>query len=849
MNVRILCCAAAFSTYAMAVAACGSKGADDNAATSTAQSTSSTSSGTGGGGASEFTVESCKGAPVAAPGDATCAVTAGDARLFVVADVLYPGHVAEHGGVLIDASGSITCVGCDCVKEAAGATTVICPDAVVSPGLINAHDHVGWMNGKPWVAKDAGVDPALRWEQRHDWRKGKRGNPKITVAGGSATTTDKIWGELRFALSGATATFGSGDLGGLLRDLDATGSGSNGLGKPGAAYETFPLGDSGGTQNVEGCAGYSIGAKAPDNVATDVPHVAEGIDEVARNEFHCLTGKGAGSSDVLDERTAIVHGVGLGPEEVATMAERGMRLIWSPRSNVSLYGDTAWVTLFRASGVAIGLGTDWLPSGSMNMLRELACAAEFNATFLGGAFSDQELWQMATLGSARALGVDDALGILTPGHRGDLAVFRKKGRHDFGAVVQASVEDVALVLKNGKVLVGDAATVSALEMGCESLDVCGTKKSVCLSRDTGKTLAAVQGVAPPYPLFFCGVPDDEPSCLPARTLTADSIAGSTRYAGSSSADDQDGDGILNADDDCPTVFNPIRPQGGGQQLDLDADGLGDACDPCPREKGDGCTAPKAYDLDHDGKNSWEDNCPNIANPSQTDTDGDGHGDECDGCPNVANPGTSKCAGATTTIFAIQDPTAANHPAAKSRVQVECVITVAGTTTTWCQDPLGGPYSGIAIYLGTTPKYANGDAVLVGDRVGVDGDYDEYLGATQLSAPEFTFIQKGSLPQPVLLMAQDLATGGTSAEPYQGVLVIVKTVTVLNANPDAPNDYDEIAVTGNLRIDDQAMDNTKGSTFDNANFTVGQAFSSITGVVHFTYKNSKLLPRSLADLVP
>ena len=49
-------------------------------------------------------------------------------------------------------------------------------------------------------------------------------------------------------------------------------------------------------------------------------------------------------------------------------------LIWSPRSNVRLYGDTARVTVAARLGVRIALGTDWMPSGSMNLLRELRCA-------------------------------------------------------------------------------------------------------------------------------------------------------------------------------------------------------------------------------------------------------------------------------------------------------------------------------------------------------------------------------------------------------------------------------------------------------------------------------------------
>jgi hypothetical protein len=353
----------------------------------------------------------------------------------------------------------------------------------------------------------------------------------------------------------------------------------------------------------------------------------------------------------MREGTAVVHAIALTAADYHALASDGVALVWSPRSNVSLYGDTAQVPLSHRLGMLIALGSDWMLSGSMNLLRELRCADELNQTHLGGYFDDRALWLMVTHHAAMALGRDDMLGRLAPGLVGDIAIFDGRRRGGYRAVIDAEPADVALVLRGGQPLYGDASVVAALEESCETLDVCTLPKRVCAQPQTGVSLSQVLGSAP-YPAFACGAPAGEPSCLPVRTVSVD---GSSVYDAAAAQQD-DGDGIPSALDNCPEVFNPIRPLDQGQQADADADGQGEACDPCPLDANTSdCPAPDPLDRDGDGITAALDNCPAAANPDQQDADADGRGDACDAC-SAANPGPTPCA------LAIYDPSAASAAA-------------------------------------------------------------------------------------------------------------------------------------------------------------------------------------------
>jgi hypothetical protein len=199
---------------------------------------------------------------------------------------------------------------------------------------------------------------------------------------------------------------------------------------------------------------------------------------------------------------------------------------------------------------------------------------------MGSYLSDQDLWSMTTTNAAKVTKMDNSIGTLAKGMTADISVFKGHGKNAFRTVIEAQPDDVVLVMRAGTTLYGDDALVSKLALGCDQVAVCGTAKRVCLTTEISETLAALTTSvgSGAYPAFACGTPTNEPTCIPSRPTA---VAGSTIYTGAPAADDMDGDGIPDATDNCPTVFNPIRPMDNGKQPDADSDGTGDACDTTP----------------------------------------------------------------------------------------------------------------------------------------------------------------------------------------------------------------------------------------------------------------------------
>jgi len=194
-------------------------------------------------------------------------------------------------------------------------------------------------------------------------------------------------------------------------------------------------------------------------------HIAEGLDGTARSHFLAFQKKN-GSWAITDTLVGI-HCAGLTKEDWKILAKGGGAMVWSPLSNLMLYGDTAKVLDAKAAGVRIALGSDWSPSGSKNLLWELKIAYLWSKLH-GGIFTEQEIVEMATIRAAEILGWDGKLGSLAPGMRADLIVIGGSQGDPYKRLLRSEESSIKLVAIRGVPRVGTRQLMAPFKVPTEA---------------------------------------------------------------------------------------------------------------------------------------------------------------------------------------------------------------------------------------------------------------------------------------------------------------------------------------------------------------------------------------------
>jgi hypothetical protein len=212
-------------------------------------------------------------------------------------------------------------------------------------------------------------------------------------------------------------------------------------------------------------------------------YLSEGTDDYSRGFFESL--KKPNGEYLIGANLIGIHATALNAEQMARMS-RSAGIVWSPLSNLRLYGATTEIVVASQSGVPIALGSDWGPSGTKNLLGELKIARLFSENH-GHPFPDRELARMVTSTPATMMGWGNVLGTIEVGKVADLLVLDGSSKEPYAQLVEATERDVTAVLIDGRPRAGRATVLDPRTPGVEMLRV-GGQDMVLDLRDQGHPL-------------------------------------------------------------------------------------------------------------------------------------------------------------------------------------------------------------------------------------------------------------------------------------------------------------------------------------------------------------------------
>lgn len=360
----------------------------------------------------------------------------------------------------------------------------------IFPGLIELHNHLSYNALPLWSPVPRLFQHRGQWPEHPDYRKLISG--PMTVVGtlrdgrGQSALLPALvrYVECKCLLGGVTTSQGimlSSNAGvqrfyrGILRNVEKTDD-----------PDLFEA--QGRIADVDAKDARSFLARLQKEDSCFLLHLSEGItpagqhDSVARRHFLAL--EVAPEKWAINDRLAAIHSAGLLPEDFEVLGRLGGSMVWSPSSNLLLYGATARVDAARRAGVRIGLGSDWSPSGSKNLLGELKVAHLYAQHLLDGQFTARDLVAMATRDAAAIVKWQHSLGTVEAGKRADLLVIDSKRGDPYEALIKCRETGIHLVMINGVARYGTPDLMAALDSPGEALQVGGNARRVFLAQET-----------------------------------------------------------------------------------------------------------------------------------------------------------------------------------------------------------------------------------------------------------------------------------------------------------------------------------------------------------------------------
>lgn len=347
---------------------------------------------------------------------------------------------------------------------------------LVMPGLINTHNHVP-MTLMRGLADDM---PLMKWLHDHVWpyeakltREDIRAGARLGIAemllGGTTTFADMYWHEaevgtaveelgIRAVLS---PTFTDGRFDEFLADFEEV-YGRYGMGQfPKISLMIAP-------HAVYSCCEQNL-IKARDmaakyGLALNI-HVSETMDEqeTVWNDYEMTPLRYLDKLGMLKPGTLAVHCVYLLEDDIKLLIDRNVSVAHNPQSNMKISSGVSPVSNMVEHGVNVGIGTDGPCSNNdLDMWEELRSASLLQkvSTLDPLVLPAYEVLQMATINGAKALGLEDKVGVLREGMQADIIMLDIERPHLYpchdmiaNLAYCAKAADVEMVMVDGDIVV------------------------------------------------------------------------------------------------------------------------------------------------------------------------------------------------------------------------------------------------------------------------------------------------------------------------------------------------------------------------------------------------------------
>ena len=367
-----------------------------------------------------------------------------------------PNDVLENGNVMIEdgqivsvwSEGDIPPINTDNVS-------VFETNGTIYPGLIDMHNHLHYNTAPLWEMSPHSASQTNEfggYQNRYQWKNHPDYSPHVTkpksfVHSGSYWNMESQamkYVEVKEIVGGTTSAQGGPSTGKdsfdsiLVRNIEYYNFGADEIHTKVTELESSYIGNHIKTGNASG------------ELRAWFLHLGEGMDESSRAEFDILV-----QNDLLVGELNLIHGTALTKTEFDKMGAVGANLVWSPLSNLLLYGTTTDVAAAKDAGVRISIAPDWAPSGSKSPLHELKVADLWDDEMLGDIFNDYEMVQMVTSNPAKAMKWDEFVGTIEVGKAADLVVLDNINTNPYRNMINAIDTDVRLTVIGGIPIYGD----------------------------------------------------------------------------------------------------------------------------------------------------------------------------------------------------------------------------------------------------------------------------------------------------------------------------------------------------------------------------------------------------------